>query len=87
MIIKGSWGCLGLTPNRLRLESWSTSILSQQALQTVETKGWVRLSTHPTQLALPPLPISLATSPAEPGSNNDGEARLREGGVEPVNSP
>ena len=87
MIIKGSWGCLGLRPNRLRLESWSTSMLSQQALQTGQTKGWVRLTTHPTQLARPLLPASLTTSPADPGSDNDGEAGLREGGVEPVNSP
>ena len=87
MIIKGSQGCLGLRPNHLRLESWSTSIFSQQALQTGETKGWARLTTHPTQLALLLLPAPLAASPGDPGSDNDGEAGLRAGVTEPGNPP
>lgn len=62
-------------------------MLSQQALQTGPTKGWARLTTRPTPLALLLLPAPLATSPGDHGSDNDGAAGLRAGAAEPVTPP
>lgn len=81
MIIKGSWGCLALMRNHLRLELWSSGMLSQQASQTGQTQGWAGLTTHPTHLALFLLCASLASSLGAPGSHSDGDAGLRAGAV------
>lgn len=87
MIIKGGRGCLGLRPNHLRLECWNARVLSQQASQTQQTKGWAGLTTGPSRLALLLLSASLDSSPADPGSDNDGDAGLRAGAAEPVDPP
>lgn len=86
-LVKGSWGCLGLLPDRLRLQGWDASTLSQQASQTRQTTGRPGLTRRPTRLALLLRPESLASSPGDPGSDGDADAGLEAGAAQPVAPP